>query len=849
MVYLATFVLAFATLALEILLSRLLSLTTWYHLAFFAISTAMLGMTAGAVRVFRDPERFAAARSRNEAARASLWFALITPLCLAVLCLIPIGVTISTMSVIALLITTVACALPFYFAGIALTLALTRSRCPIGRIYAADLVGAALGCLGVLFGLDFAGAPALILACAALGGVAAISYSIGTGKDRAAEGQVGWRLRTAALVATAGLGTAAAINDYDRFGVYPIIRKGIVELNAHASEQLGHLPGAVEFERWSALARISIGPELALPPRVWAPSPKLPPQLLPQRELHIDGGASTTIRRFHSLEDIEHLRYDSVNAAYFLRPNGGACILGLGGGKDAMGAILFGHERVVAVDVNPSIVRLLREDFRDFAGLEGREGVELIADDARSYVARTDEKFALIQMSLIDSWASTQAGAFTLSENALYTMEAWQTFLGHLKPGGIFTVSRFFDPKEIAETGRVISLAAAALLADGVEQPAAHVAMIANLQIATLLVSNEPLAPADIETLTKTCAEYGYTPVVIPGRPSPLPVLDQILAARTRDELLATTREQALNYDPPTDESPYFFNLLRLENLRKDFAHTKGVLGGNTMATYVLLALIGCLGAIAVLTILLPLFFRPRVIASTPKVRVRVLLPGALYFSAIGAGFMLAEIALIQRLSVFLGHPTYALGILLFGMILSTGLGSLLSELLPVRRVAWLVFAPLLAAGTVYALDPGLRYVIAHNIGAPQSTRIGLSLLCIVPLGLVLGTLFPTGMRLAGEDAPETPWFWALNGIFGVLCSAIAVFVSLYWSISTNFVLAAGCYAALVLPLLWLRANAELGSIAERRRMASDQVLTIPTGPLRQPTDQDATERANSRTA
>ncbi len=791
--YAGTFLISLATLALEITLTRLLSLTTWYHLAFFALSTAMLGMTAGAVRVYLGPERFSRERWRHEAAGACLGFALITPCSLTLLCLMPAGMTLSTMGIASLLATTVACSAPFYCFGIAITLALTRSGLPIGRIYGSDLVGAALGCVFVLAALGVRGAPSVTLWCAAIGGLAALCF----GSDRARSFRGGSALLVALLVA-AGAGSV-----YGRWGVYPVVRKSLVELpsevvpsaSREAAQQFWTL---VDLEKWNALSRVSVSPERLRPPALWAASPKLPPQLLPQRELHIDGGASTTLRRFSSPADLDHLRYDVVNVPYALRPNGGAAIIGVGGGKDVQSAILFGHDRIVAIDVNPSIIELLNHDFRSFVGIADHPGVTLVTDDARSWLTRTAERFSLIQMSLIDSWAATQAGAFTLSENALYTVEAWEVFLDRLTPGGVFTVSRMFNPKNLSETGRMLSLGVAALERRGVSTPAAQLALVAHLNTATLMVSNEPFSSADVATLLRTCAELEFLPVVVPGTPCPIDDLRRMVDTSSVDELLAVTRGMPLNLDPPTDENPYFFNLLRLGQIRAGYEYDEGVLAGNTMATFVLMSLIASLLVVALVTIVVPLLLRRRLPAAD-RVGSLALAGGAAYFSAIGAGFMFTEVALIQRLSVFLGHPTYALGVLLFTMILSAGAGSMLSSRLPVVRPPFVLGCAAIAAVALWQLDRASLFVLRELISGQLPARIAASIALVAPFGLLLGLFFPSGMRLAERaGAGDTPWFWALNGVFGVLASASAVFVSLYLGISTNFLIAAACYASLL---------------------------------------------------
>src|SRR4029077_14167619 len=148
--------------------------------------------------------------------------------------------------------------------------------------------------------------------------------------------------------------------------------------------------------------------------------------------MDIDGEAGTSIRRSSVPADLSHLAWDVTNVAYHLRASGGACIIGVGGGRDVQSALMFGHELVVGVEVNPIFIDLLRNKFGEFAGVAGDARARLVVDEVRSYLARSTERFAVVQMSLIDTWAATGAGAFSLSENALYTVEAWTTILERL---------------------------------------------------------------------------------------------------------------------------------------------------------------------------------------------------------------------------------------------------------------------------------------------------------------------------------------------------------------------------------------------------------------------------------
>lgn len=794
-IYAGTFLIAFATLGLEIALTRLLSVVTWYHLAFFAISTAMLGMTAGAVTVYLRPERFPKGDPSVGVASACIGFAIVSPLCLIALCLLPLGGAESALGALELLAATVCCAFPFYYSGIAISAVLTRSALPIGRLYASDLIGASLACLAVLGALELIGAPSLIILFGAVGAAAAWCFAVASHPQR----------RVAAWL-PALLSLMAVLNGLGHPGIAPLFAKGRMEKR---SAQLD--------VRWNSFSRVVVYKGGWSIPQMWGPSPRMPrAEPVPQHYMDIDGDAGTSIRRWSSPEDLSHLAWDVTNVAYRLRPAGGACIIGVGGGRDVQSALLFGHERVLGVEVNPIFIDLLQNEFAEFAGLARDGRARLVVDEARSYLARSQERFAVVQMSLIDTWAATGAGAFSLSENALYTVEAWGTILERLEDDGIFTVSRWYSPENLGETGRVASLAVAALLEKGVEAPRRHVAMVTAGRVATTLVSRRPFSADDVRRLHEIASSLGFGLPVVPDALPEDPILRGIVSARSEDALRATIADAPLDYEPPTDERPYFFQMLRLSRLSEAFGATAGVARGNLTATVTLLSLVACLALLTVGTVVAPLALRRR--ATDGRATLG---SGAVYFALIGAGFMLVEIALLQRLSVFLGHPVYALGVLLFGMIASAGCGSFLSERVPIARLLRHVLPAAMAAAILVA-SWAFPILLPRLASASMPLKAAVSLALIVPLGTLMGVFFPYGMRLVQRRGlEETPWYWALNGVFGVLCSAMAVLISMRFGISANLWIAAGCYATLspcmaAMSRAAQRDVADLGRLEER---------------------------------
>ncbi len=801
-VYIGTFLISFTSLALEVTITRLLSVITFYHLAFFAVSVAMLGMTVGAVTVYLRPQWFAPEKMNHSIAKACLGFAIVTPLCLYFLTRLPLGMEVNAQNILNLIQLTLACLLPFCFSGIAITAVLTKQRLPIGRIYASDLAGASLGCLFVLGVSQIMTASSLIILTGLIGAAATISFAWPIRN---------FELRHVTLGATGIIAVLTIINAATPYGIQPLFAKGEYD------NPQNHV-----VDRWNSFSRIVVYKMEKTWPQYWGPSSKAPNIEVQQYKADIDSGAGTWITQFTDLNSIDYLKYDVTNIVHYIRPQGSVCVIGCGGGRDVQSALVFGHPSVTGVDVNPIFIDLLQNQFKSFAGLGGRAGVNLVAEEARSYMARSQDKFSVVQMSLVDTWAATAAGAFTLSENGLYTVEAWKTFFERLTDDGIFTASRHYIPDTLDETGRAVSLAMAMLIQEGVTDPSQHIAVIAQYPVSTLLVSKQPLTTNDVARLRFTSSLLGYDPLILPGLPVKNSILRGLVAAKSMPELEQAAAVSPLNYQPTSDENPYFFNILRLNHLEVLNWDEQGILRANISSTFTLAILILILLFITILVTVVPLALRSRIYREMRT--EKVIWSGAMYFSLIGAGFMLVEMGLVQRLSVFLGHPVYGLGILLFTIIASAGIGSFFSDRLPLVRKPWIYLYPVLVALFVI----GMRFLMpalgSSMASASIFLKIIVSIAVIAPLGLMMGVCFPTGMRLVKmSQGSDTPWYWALNGMFSVLCSALAVFISIYVNISTSLYIGAACYSLLLvfLPGLSRVRVAQPGKLEQTEKSVS----------------------------
>jgi hypothetical protein len=783
------FIVTLSTLALEITNTRLLSVTTWYHLSFFAVSTAMFGMAAGAVRVYLGGSEFEGKAARSSLARYATWLSLSIPFFTVVSLCIPIPGSTSPATIVATLVVTIVIAVPFYLSGICVAISLTRIPGPSGLVYAFDLLGAALGSVVVLLLFEFSNITSAMFALGAVAalGAAALHHFAGSG-----------RLRRQVVLAVA-LAAVAWLNQVSDHGLRTIWAKGVF-MN----------PSAIELEYWTIHGQVTVRHPHDGKASYWAKSFWAKPTRVNQRPMTIDGAAGTNMTRWDGqVASLEWTQHDVTAFPYLLRKGGDNAVIGVGGGRDILAALWAGSTSVTGVEINEAFIDLLEGPLRDYAKIADDPRVTLVHDEARSYMTRLHGRFDTIQMSLIDTWAATGAGAFTLSENGLYTVEAWQGFLGALKPGGMFSVSRWYSPKFASETSRLVSLAIASLLEAGIEQPRRHLMLVARKRVATLLISNQPFSAMDLRTLAELEQSSNIRVLLAPDRESTHELLAAIAACRSIDEIERTVAGLPYDYTPPTDERPYFFNILRPDHVigHAEAPKSTGVMmAGNLVATYTLMILWLISLVLVVVTIIGPLAR-----SGLPDMARSDFALSVLYFALIGAGFMFVQIPMMQRFSVYLGHPSYSLGVILFSMVLATGAGSLLSDRLDIETSAvWTRIAPIVIAANLLiwtlAIQPIIDGTVQHDLFSRAAVTAAVVGLASFPLGFC----FPFGLRLVARISPAaTPWLWGVNGAAGVLASVTAVAVSMWSGISVSLYIAALAYALLLIPStsLWRRGR------------------------------------------
>jgi hypothetical protein len=805
------FLITLATLTYQLLLTRIFSVTMYYHFAFVAISVTMFGMAVGALLIYGRPAVFTPDRLQERLAQASLGFAITIVASFLAHLWLPFRPELSLTGVATVVVTYAVLSVPFTFSGIVVALALTRFPQQVSSLYAADLAGAAVGCalLGPL--LRVTDAPTGIVATAAVAGLGGLLFlparagshpvTISSGGFRLQpEGRL---LRRLCLLVTLTLAAFAVVHTYavrhDSAWLRLVWVKGRYE------------PRPI-VERWNPFSRIRVigDPAREIKPSGWGFSATLPPALT-ARELHldIDSYAGTELTAFDgNTATVEHLKYDVTNVVHYLRPSSDVVVVGAGGGRDILSALVFNQRQVTGVEINPSILELVNGRFGDFTGhLDRNPRVRFVNDEARSYLARMQARVDIIQISLIDTWAATASGAFVLTENSLYTLEAWTRFLERLSPRGVLSVSRWYYADRPGEVYRSAVLAVAALQRLGIARPRDHFAIVrasppatagAPDGIGTILVSRDPLTSADLDTLEAVAARLKFDIVQSP-RTS---VDDTFAAIASGDRLPALLASYPLDISAPTDDSPFFFHMLRLRDVFDVHRwQDQGIVSFNMKAVGVLGVLLTTVVLMTTACIVVPLMRTGR------GTGLEGAAPYLAYFAAIGLGFMLIEISQLQRLTIFLGHPSYSLSVVLFSLLVSSGLGSLSTARLTgpegaARRRLMLTIAVLAGFGLLTPL-------VTHRFEASSTPiRIALSIALLFPLGFLMGMAFPLGMRLALRRAPLlAPWFWGVNGAASVCASVLAVVIAIGAGISAAFWTGTACYLAALTALTMTDAD------------------------------------------
>jgi hypothetical protein len=775
-----------SVLMLELGLTRIFSATMYYHFAFMAISLALFGSGASGVFIYIIQRRLDRERTGQWLSLSSMLFAATTLFALFVILTHPLTFEPGMGNYYSLMKIYGATTLPFFFAGCAITLAITRLAGDISRLYLFDLAGAALGCLLLIPVLNLIGAINTVLLVSGTAAGAAALFSTATASRRA--------YVACSAVLAASFAALLAFNIATRT-IDVRVSKGFEETR-------------VLFSKWNSFSRITVEGDLSEP----------------AVDIKIDADAATGITRDAS--DVESHRHqlNRIEAlAYHLKPNSDALIIGPGGGNDIMTARVFGMKSITAVEINPIIALdvMSSEPFKSFSGsIYHQPEVRLVVDEGRSFIRSSGRRYDVIQATMVDTWAATAAGAFALTENHLYTVEAFKDYAEHLTDDGVLTMTRwYFEPPD--QSLRLLSLSRAMMSELGITNHASHVMLIlqslegSDRAPATFIFKKSGFTNDEVRLIEAVAAENNFTLLYTPLT-RPANIFTRMMEAGDPAEVW---RSFETNVEPTYDNNPFFFNSVRLSEIGR-------ALGGasewhkTNLGTFVLFSLFTITLALVVLFILGPLVLvRRRDLAVGGKSKMYYLL----YFACLGAGFIIVEVAMIQKFILFLGHPVYALAVVLFSLLTFSALGSYLSGRLfdePLAEPLKKLLAVVVCVVLVYILLlPPIFYGLVH---LSHPIRIAIAVLLMAPLAVLMGMPMPLGIRMLARSAPELiPWAWGVNGATSVMGSVGALVLAILSGFNQALIVGASLY--LVAILFIARAKAR----EENREAAAQEVRQI----------------------
>ncbi len=457
-----------------------------------------------------------------------------------------------------------------------------------------------------------------------------------------------------------------------------------------------------------------------------------------------------------------------TGVVYQLAAPARVCVIGAGGGRDVLTALAAGATDVDAVELNAAMVEAVSERFADWSGdVYHLPGVHAHVSEGRSFLTRSRGGYDVLQISLIDSWAATAAGAYALSESFLYTTEAFQLYLDRLAPDGVVSISRWIGGRHGLESTRLALLARQALAERGVARPEDHLAVVAAGGVATLLASPTPFGAARIARIDEIAAHRGFHRLW-PRKPGARDLVGQVLADGPGEVVQA-----GFDMSAPTDNRPFFFHTVPLFGAPAD--ERLAEFSVNEGAGAVLRRLIVGVALCTSLLIFAPFALAGRLPRGPGFWR------GSAFFVAIGISFMLIEVSWMQRIILFLGHPSYATTVVLATLLLGASLGAAASARVGAGREAGV--AGLAIPGVVALLNAVLPAVLEGAIGAPLAARVVITIVLLLPAGVVMGFPFPWGMARLGDK--HRAWFWAVNGAAGVLASVSSVGIAMMAGFST----------------------------------------------------------------
>jgi hypothetical protein len=739
------FLTALSGLVLEVSITRIFSAAIWYHFAFVAVSVALVGLGASGLVVQYGIKKLRGKWPEDLTIFSAWGITIFIPITLFVMHAL-------ASQVIYLPLFMALFSVPFFFIGIIISAAFSAFGSVAGRLYAADLVGASAGALLVVLFLVLTGGEGANLI---VGLIAAIGATIFSSIAKNTKKLI------VSFIFVAFALSLILINHATQIFAIPTDPTAHKDLPMYLRDHPG---SKIVKTQWNSFSRIDVveggeGTEGLV------------------AKVFIDGGAGTNIISWDgNAESRQELSTWMQYLPFKMMQDPKVLVIGSGGGRDVVAALVSGSKDVTSVEINPIIYDTVNSYGEKAGNVYSHQYVSSHVDEGRSFITRSSEKYDIIYVPFVDTWASVSSGGLSVSENFLYTVQGFQQYYDHLTDRGKIVTVRW-----LIDAPRFITTYAKLLEQNGVpqDQLSRHLIMVTSdsytqdPSVTMVIFSKIPFTDEEIKFFSESFSQYDYKPILLPGQimGEPYPAL---LEGKIRLEQFYDLFNTKVY--PVTDDNPYFLSF------EKPLPYAVEAL------------LYASIGIVAIFLLIPFAWMRRAVVMLTEKneLRIATIIP---YFAALGMGFILIELALLQKLILLLGNPTMTFAILLFTLLISSGLGSLLSSRIARNNMKNLVFVigGIAAIGILYAVF--LPFIVYSTIAEAFEVKAAISAAVLAPIGFLMGMPFPTGVRLLKAHRPEyIPWMWAINGAFSVLGAVLAIALGIMYGSSYALILGISIY-------------------------------------------------------
>jgi hypothetical protein len=736
------FLIALSGLVLEVSITRIFSAAIWYHFAFVAVSVALVGLGASGLVVQHRVKKLKGKWAENLTIYSAWGIAIFIPITLFVMHAL-------ASQVIYLPLFMILFSVPFFLVGIIISAAFNAFASVAGRLYAADLIGASAGALLVVLFLVLTGGEGATLI---VGLIAAIG---GTIFSRIAKNT---KKTVVSLMFVAFALSLIILNHATQIFAIPTDPTAQKDLPIYLREHPG---SKIVKTEWNSFSRIDVVEGGAGGEGLVA-------------KVFIDGGAGTNIISWDGkTESRQELSTWMQYLPFKMIQDPKVLVIGSGGGRDVVASLVSGSKDVTSVEINPIIYETVKS-YGDRAGnVYSHEYVRSYVDEGRSFITRSSEKYDIIYVPFVDTWASVSSGGLSVSENFLYTLQGFQQYYDHLTDTGKIVTVRW-----LIDAPRFISTYAKLLEQNGIPQDQLdrHLIMVTSdsytqdPSVTMVIFSKSPFTDKEISFFSQSFSQYGYKPILVPGQIMREPYSALLNGQINLDQFYDMFETKVY---PVTDDNPYFLSFEK------------------PLPGVVEVLLYASVGIVAIF-LLVPFAWMKRrreeeVGTKKSEIGIATMIP---YFAALGMGFILIELALLQKLILLMGNPTMTFALLLFTLLISSGAGSLLSPRIAKNNMKNLVFiiGGIAGLGILYFLF--LPPIIYSTIAEPIEAKAAVSIAILAPIGFLMGMPLPTGMRLLKVHRPDyIPWMWAVNGAFSVLGAVLAIALGIMYGSSLAMIL------------------------------------------------------------